>query len=299
MRSHSTERSGASAEVPIEPAPAPLVIHDGDGTIIIRRPRPDAPRNDGSQLGQAGPSGSRSGRRGVDLAISQQQFEALYGEKRLRKEREAYMAQRRSKATGGERSRRWRKFRAAIENYVSKVRPGEQTALNAAASPFAAYLATIHRRIHAEFALGFLRNLGLGGGPLNDPALHTTLEIIINGDGTLHQIGIIHTSGLLPFDFGAFDAVTRAAPFTKPPDNILSADGRVYLHWGFHRDTRQCGTFNATPFILRGSDVTPRNDPGPSLPPRKGPLLRDDDGAEMGARPFPRRTGENRVRALN
>ena len=27
-------------------------------------------------------------------------------------------------------------------------------------------------------------------------------------------------------------------------------DGRIYLRWGFYRNWRQCGTFNAEPFIL-------------------------------------------------
>jgi hypothetical protein len=31
---------------------------------------------------------------------------------------------------------------------------------------------------------------------------------------------------------------------------IRSPDGRAYVHWGFYRNNRQCGTFNATPFIL-------------------------------------------------
>ena len=34
------------------------------------------------------------------------------------------------------------------------------------------------------------------------------------------------------------------------PSSILSGDGRVYFHWGFYRNQRQCGTFNAEPYIL-------------------------------------------------
>lgn len=291
-------RAPAGAQSPQGPSapesePPPLIIHDGDGTLVIRRPavRPSADRQgvDPAPKGAPGRAGERAGP--VNLSISQRQFAELYGEERLRQDREAYMAQRKSKAVGGDRSRQWRKFRAAIENYVTKVRPGEQTALNAAASPFASYLATIHRRIHAEFALGFLRNISLKGGPLSDPNLRTRLEIIINADGSLHQIGIIETSGVLPFDFGAFDAVSRAAPFTKPPSNILSADGRVYVHWGFHRDMRQCGTFNASPFILRGDDLRPKTDQPRPLPPGKSPLLQKDGDAEMGAAPRQRRNG--------
>ena len=213
----------------------------------------------------------------------------MVGADNLREQREAYAEQVKSRSRGGSRQRRWRKFKAALENYVTQVKPGNQTALNAAASPFAAYLATIHRRIHIEYALGFLKGLPISGGPFDDAQLRTTLEIVINSDGTVHQIGIVETSGLLPFDFGAFDAVMRAGPFTAPPASILSEDGRVYLHWGFYRNSRQCGTFNAKPFILRGNTGGASGTP-PAMPPlrrrnRGQPPQRNSKGSEMGLAP--------------
>ncbi|HKU39859.1 MAG TPA: TonB C-terminal domain-containing protein, partial [Polyangiales bacterium] len=170
----------------------------------------------------------------------------------------------------------WRKFRAAVENYVDQVKPGNQTALNAAASPFAAYLAAVHRNIHREFALKFLRSLPLLGGPFADPTLRTRLALVINQDGTLHQVGVIQTSGFTPYDFGAWNAVTRAAPFPEAPKKILSGDGRVYVHWDFYNNERQCGTFNAEPYILPMPDRRQPPAPGPlhdtGDPPSKGKL---------------------------
>lgn len=286
---------------PSQPAPTPtpepedevIVLDDGEGTLVIRRPRPvpTAPTNNGLPAGAQGPSGG-GGPTVPNLRLNFRQFEAALGADNLRRQREAYAAAQRSKAKGGGRQRRWRKFRAAIENYVAHVKPGEQTALNAAASPFAVYLATIHRRIHAEFALGFLRNLPLSGGPFNDASLYTKLEIVINRDGTVHQVGVVTTSGLLPFDFGAFDAVMRAGPFTAPPSNILSGDGRVYMHWGFYRDARQCGTFNASPFILRApgeSSPQPPSQPGSGPRRDRGMPPANSDDSEMGQ--VPRRLG--------
>jgi hypothetical protein len=52
------------------------------------------------------------------------------------------------------------------------------------------------------------------------------------------------------FDFGAFNAVWRGAPYPPPPPEIRSPDGRTYLHWLLHRGPSQCGTWNAEPFIL-------------------------------------------------
>ena len=154
---------------------------------------------------------------------------------------------------------------------MPNVQPGTQTALNTAASPFAAYLAMIHRRIHREFAFGFLRNLPIAGGPFDDRSLNTTLEIVINADGSVHKVGIAKTSGFLPFDYGAFDAVMRAAPYPVPPRKILSGDGRVSVHWGFYRNERQCGTFNAQPFILPHPAGTPEPSCPRDEPERDGP----------------------------
>ena len=148
---------------------------------------------------------------------------------------------------------------------MDRVKPGNQTALNAAASPFAAYLAEMHRSIHREFAMRFLPSLPVVGGAFADPSLVTRLEIIVNNDGSLHQVGVVRTSGFTPFDYGAWNAVTRAAPFPQPPKRILSGDGRVYLRWDFYNNERQCGTFNAEPFILPNPGGDPKPSPGGPL----------------------------------
>jgi TonB family protein len=256
-----------------------LIVQDAAGTFVIRkRPQGRGQGDEGNALQPGTPSAERSTRASSqqrpgsqpNLKLSWSQFQDTFGEEELSEQRQAYIAQRRSRAQGQNRQQMWKKFRAAIENFVPNVRPGTQTALNTAASPFAAYLASIHRRIHREYAFGFLRNLPIAGGPFDDRSLNATLEIVINGDGSVHKVGIAKTSGFLPFDYGAFDAVMRAAPYPVPPRKILSGDGRVYVHWGFYRNERQCGTFNAQPFILPHPDGTP----APSHP------LRDEPGRE-------------------
>ena len=70
--------------------------------------------------------------------------------------------------------------RAALENFVTNVRVGNQTALRAAASPFAGYIVAMHNRIHRTFADGFIPGLAAlpESSPLNDRSLHTTLETV-------------------------------------------------------------------------------------------------------------------------
>jgi TonB family protein len=246
-----------------------VVVNDGAGTIRIRRaPQGVGPGNQGGeqQQGSRGRDsrevGARSGQ-AANLKLSFSQFESTFGSEELRRERDAYLEQRRTQAKGGRNEEQWKKFRAAVENYVDQVKPGNQTALNAAASPFAAYLAAVHRNIHREFAMKFLRSLPLAGGPFADPNLRTRLSIVINQDGSLYQVGVIQTSGFTPYDYGAWNAVTKAAPFPEAPKKILSGDGRVYVHWDFYNNERQCGTFNAEPYILPMPDRKEPPPPGP------------------------------------
>jgi hypothetical protein len=264
--------------------PETIVIRDGAGTFRIRKaPQGQGPGEAGGAMQPGKASADRTNRAGqraqagANLRMSWSQFEDTFGADELRQQREAYVAQRRSTAEGGGRQKSWKQFRAAIENFVPNVRPGDQTALNAAADPFANYLSMVHRRIHRKFAEDFLGNLPIAGGPYGDYSLHTELEIVFNGDGSVHKIGVVETSGFLPFDHAAFDAVMGAAPYPTPPRNILSGDGRVYVHWGFYRNERQCGTFNARPFILPHPPGTPQ--------PGKGPL--NDPGEHPGGPAVP------------
>src|SRR5262249_43680988 len=86
--------------------------------------------------------------------------------------------------------------------------------------------------------------------PMNDRKLEVTLEIVLNSDGTLDKATIVKPSGILTFDVAAIDTVQNAGPFESPPDSIRSGNGKIYLHWTFHRDERQCSPYFADPFIL-------------------------------------------------
>jgi hypothetical protein len=79
----------------------------------------------------------------------------------------------------------------------------------------------------------------------------------VNPDGSIFTVGIIETSGHTLYDLGAFTAVWRAQPFPHPPSIILSGDGHAWLHWRFDRNPRQCGTWNAEPFLLDNGDAAP------------------------------------------
>jgi hypothetical protein len=203
---------------------------------------------------------------GMNLNLTPQVAIAAIGEDTLKRERVADGERRRSQHAGHWRPSGIERWRSAIENYVPSVKPGNQTALNTAAVPFASYLNQIHSRIHPIFADTFLASLDQlpASDPMNRPEIFTVLEIAVDHeDGHIQRMGVTRTSGVTAFDVAALDSVSRAQPFGTPPQQIVSPDGNVYLHWEFHRGVEACGTANAHPYMLK---VQPKTAPTPSEP---------------------------------
>jgi TonB family protein len=250
------------------PTPSPraettpeTVVRDPLGSFVLAPSNPTAGRQPAAaKPGQPGP-GTKN-----PIKVSWRAFEETFGAEQLAQDRMPREAKRR----GAGREKRWDEFRAAIENYIVGAKPGNKTALNAAADPFAAYLAAFHRNLHMEFAHDFLAGLPMTGD-LANLELVTKVEIVVNADGTLDRVGVVKSSGNLMYDFGAFNAVQRGAPYPPTPEKIRSPDGRVYMHWALHRNESQCGTWNAEPYILKNPPRSP-NDPRPDnvSPYRRG-----------------------------
>jgi outer membrane biosynthesis protein TonB len=198
---------------------------------------------DGKRLGKRGTPG-------LNTPLSFQDYERIMGKERVDEERQ--VAARKMSSKKGRWERKLDAVKSSLENFVPDIRPGNQTALKTRAHPYAVYLARMHRRIHELWGFGFLEQLDTKGAnyPLNDPNLWVNLEISVNPDGTLHKVTIAKTSGKTEFDVAAVDTVISSGPYEATPEAIRSVDGRIYLRWGFYRNWRQCGTFNAEPFIL-------------------------------------------------
>jgi TonB family protein len=284
-----TQGASAGATAPSIEAPTPnRVFAASEGvwgqfsltqqqrTGVAPRPNQGA-AGQGGQNGAGGSGGLRSqvagrGAEGVVAAFSpaSTDYARAFGsqveqERRLARER-------RTEARGESPTESWQQLRQGMENYVQAVRVGNQTALRTAASPFATYLSNMHHRIHRLFADGFLAGLEAGSAenPLNDMNLRSTVEIVLERDGRVSRIGIVRTSGSTMFDVAAMNSVRRSAPFGDAPEAIRSADGKVYIHWGFYRNERQCGTFNAEPFVLSGPTASGTRERTTIIVPRAG-----------------------------
>lgn len=177
-------------------------------------------------------------------------------------------------------------YQSPLENMVPEVQPGNQTALRSRKHPFARYIAQMHRKIHDAWAWNFLEQLDARGRnhPLNDYDLWTQVEIVLNGDGSIDKVITIRHSGSSVFDAAAREHVWSAGPYPNPPREILSGNGKVYMHWAFHRDNRACGTFGAQPFILDKNGEGDR--PDPNIPVRAGRAEQLE--RRLGRRPAPK-----------
>jgi TonB family protein len=173
-------------------------------------------------------------------------------------------------------------YQSPLENMVPEVQVGNQTALRSRKHPFARFIAQMHRSIHDAWAWGFLEQLDTRGRthPLNDFKLWSRVEIVLDRDGNIEKVTTVRHSGNLAFDAAAREVIHSSGPFPDPPSEIRSGNGKIYLHWAFHRDERACGTFGASPFILDNAGAGAR--PDPDVVVRGGRSERESLGRRLG-----------------
>ncbi|MBX3182631.1 MAG: energy transducer TonB [Polyangiaceae bacterium] len=260
--------SGQSGDEQVAPGSKPKLAKRGKRA----RPKRLPPVKSKSRLLGFGAGGTTKD--GVNLNLHQEMAADMLGRGELDRLRRLDGERRRSTHRGSWKSVGMERWRPAIENYVAKVKPGNQTALNTARVPFARYLNEIHNRLHPVFADSFLGSLSRlpGDHAMNKSDLRTNLEIILSSsDGRLVDMGVTRSSGVTAFDVAALESVKRAQPFGAPPKAIISPDGNVYLHWEFYRDPwYACSTYFARPYILKAApDSRPPDIDAPKFGPRE------------------------------
>jgi TonB family protein len=218
---------------------------------------PSLPRADDGELARpdrnvrgpkTDPTAAANGKQ-IKLALSAQDYEYMFGAE-AEAERRLAQKQRSTKLGRGEQKRA--RVLAALENFIPEIREGNVTSLNARAAPFAAFIARMHRNIHKLWGFGALEDWDdlPGSSPFNNPNLLTTLDIVLERDGTVGKVTMVRSSGYLPYDAAAIDTVYSAGPYPDPPRGMRSPNGKIYIRWRFYRDDRQCATSGVDHAIL-------------------------------------------------
>ena len=196
----------------------------------------------------SGAEGGKGSGKEMDLAWTD--VEGMFG-KQMKKEKEAYEKAKKSQTKGGF-TKNIDKVMSQLENFTPDVKPGNQTALNAAYHPFAEYITAFHRKLHPQWGDGYIAALMTksSGHPHNDMNLLCKLEFVVDKDGSIGKVTVVKSSGDLSYDVAAIDAIYGGQPYPPPPDIIKSYNGKVYMRWGFYRDCNQCGVWLAEPYII-------------------------------------------------
>ncbi len=152
--------------------------------------------------------------------------------------------------------------RVAVDEHEPAVRADNIAALGDAREPFARYLVGMHQRIHPIFTDQYLASLEASPsapGHALDKAAYTELELVLHKTtGNIALMSVRKSSGSPEFDVAALESVDHAAPFGPAPDVIASPDGKVYVHWQFHRDpVVGCSPINVRPFKLKRAPAKP------------------------------------------
>src|SRR5689334_13566717 len=141
----------------------------------------------------------------------------------------------------------------ALAGYHGAVTALNQVAIGRERGVFVNYLVGVHNKIHPIFTDSYLEWLTSlpPADPRNDLSRTTLVELVIEQDGTISNLGVVCSSGNEDFDIGVLDAVTQAAPFGTPARVTLSSDDKLYVRWWFSRHpVMGCSTINARAFRL-------------------------------------------------
>jgi len=252
-----------------EPAPAPAPVPARPRPMPVPAPSP-APTSEEPAAGipmgppspeplPTAPEPEPPSPRALKTDMDWASFDNTFGDVALA-DREEYHRQSMEKRRGTVRMGSLTgKVREALRNNRSWVSAGEQVPLGKKATLFHNYLAVAHERIHTLFADSFLASINVfdPSDPLNNMELMTKMEFEILSSGVVNEIRVLKSSGNTVFDAAAVDSIYRSSPFNPPPTTLLSYNDRVYFRWGFYRNHRKCGVFNAEPYLLKAPGAAP------------------------------------------
>ena len=126
-------------------------------------------------------------------------------------------------------SHRQSAYTGAPNNDLIDRRVSDRLALNTQKIQFAGYLNRIRRLVNFYWNQN-LQNLPVAArARLDRHSYETYVHVILDDAGALESIEVARSSGSRALDDAVVKAFKIAGPFSNPPEQLVSADGRVYL----------------------------------------------------------------------
>ncbi len=101
------------------------------------------------------------------------------------------------------------------------------------------YAQTLHEEhVHGVYSHGFLGRLSdlSQTHALSNPELSTAVGLNIDAQtGALVRVYVLESSGSELFDVGVLEAISRAAPFEPPPEELRRTGDELHLEWRLFR----------------------------------------------------------------
>jgi TonB family protein len=114
----------------------------------------------------------------------------------------------------------------APSNYLPGIELGNETLLNTREYIYAPFF--IRMKQGLERVWNPQRALKNNSRALDDE-YRTSLQIILNRDGSIASVKVMVSSSLTALDDEAVRAVYKAAPYVNPPKDLIESDGKIHI----------------------------------------------------------------------
>lgn len=120
-------------------------------------------------------------------------------------------------------------------DYLRDVPEGDKTLLNRKRTRYWAFFDRVKRQVSKQWSpVTEYRKRDPYGNVYGVKDRYSTVDVTLNGDGTVRRLFLSRASGLEFFDDEAVRAIKSAAPYHNPPEGLKDEDGLVHFTFGFY-----------------------------------------------------------------
>lgn len=120
-------------------------------------------------------------------------------------------------------------------DYLRDVAEGEKTLLNRKRTRYWAFFDRVKQQVLKQWSpASEYRKRDPHGHVYGVKDRYATVDVTLNGDGSVRRLYVSRDSGLDFYDDEAIRALKTAAPFHNPPEGLKDEDGLLHFTFGFY-----------------------------------------------------------------